>query len=48
MFVDLPENIYSLRSKILVVEMNIMDVYITKISLDTSISRTSIYGWREY
>mgnify|MGYP000950715473 CR=1 FL=1 len=39
---------YSLRPEILVLEMDKMDVSITKISLDTTISRTSIFGRREY
>ena len=39
---------YSLRTKILVLEMDKMEESITKISLDTTISRTSISEWREY
>ena len=40
--------LYSLRPEILVLKMDKMDVSITKISLDTTISRTSISGRREY
>ena len=36
---------YSLRPESLVIKM---DVSRTKIHLDTSISMTSIFGWREY
>ena len=39
---------YSLRPEILVLEMDKMDVSITKISPDTTIWRTSIFGQREY
>jgi len=39
---------YSLRPEILVLEMDKMDVSITKISPDTTIWRTSIFGRREY
>ena len=38
---------YSLRPEILVLQMDKINVSITKISLDTTISRTSISGRRE-
>ena len=40
--------VYCLRLEILVLKMDKMNVSITKISLYTTISRTSIFGWREY
>ena len=40
--------LYSLHPEILVLEMDKMDVSITKTSLDTTIHRASISGRREY
>ena len=46
--VPLGKKYYSLRPKILVLEIDKMNVSIIKISLDTIISRTSISGRRDY